>query len=223
MGIQFATPSEVLAKNKPVSPLEVIYPVSWNDEERDTSSMLGNGMQREAFNKLYDENTVGRILACRDRRIQLDWDRLQATDNFRFMTTKNNGMGNYRGIYDSEYDAFTNYMNILGDFLKRVKDMFPDSVENDELNSLYTQIANMGEEINVKDNEISRLRARLKKLGSQEEDEQKVEEAPEPAKETQAKKAPVKKTPAKKAEPAKAPAKKPTAKKAPAKKHAAKK
>ncbi|MBO4550479.1 MAG: alpha-amylase, partial [Bacteroidaceae bacterium] len=219
MGIQFATPSEVLAKNKPVSPLEVIYPVSWNDEERDTSSMLGNGMQREAFNKLYDENTVGRILACRDRRIQLDWDRLQATDNFRFMTTKNNGMGNYRGIYDSEYDAFTNYMNILGDFLKRVKDMFPDSVENDELNSLYTQIANMGEEINVKDNEISRLRARLKKLGSEEEEASKEEPKPAPKKVPAKKKAEPKAKPA----PKKAPAKKPAAKKAPAKKKAAKK
>jgi len=210
MGVQFATPSEVLAKNKPVSPLEVIYPVSWNDEERDTSSMLGNGMQREAFNKLYDENTVGRILACRDRRIQQDWDRLQATENFRFMTTKNNGMGNYRGIYDSEYDAFTNYMNILGDFLKRVKDMFPDTVENDELNSLYTQIANMGEELSVKDNEISRLRARLKKLGSTEEEAAKEE--------------PKQEVPVKKAEPKKAPAKKPATKKAePKAKPAAKK
>jgi len=211
MGIQFATPSEVLAKNKPVSPLEVIYPVSWNDEERDTSSMLGNGMQREAFNKLYDENTVGRILASRDRRIQQDWDRLQATDNFRFMTTKNNGMGTNRGIYDNEYDAFTNYMNILGDFLKRVKDMFPDTVENDELNSLYTQIANMGEELNVKDNEISRLRARLKKLGSDEED------APKEEKQAPAKKAPAKKAESKKkAEPKAKPAPKKAA--APAKK-----
>ena len=163
MGIKFATPSEVVSKNKPVGPLEVIYPVSWNDEERDTSSVLGNGMQREAFAKLYDEKVVGRILACRNRRIQQDWDRLQATENFRFMTTKNNGMGIYRGIYDSEYDAFTNYMNILGDFLKRVRDLYPDDVESDELNSLYTQIANMGNELAVKDNEISRLRARLEK------------------------------------------------------------
>ena len=226
MGIQFATPSEVLAKNKPVSPLEVIYPVSWNDEERDTSSMLGNGMQREAFNKLYDENIVGRILACRDRRIQQDWDRLQATDNFRFMTTKNNGMGNYRGIYDSEYDAFTNYMNILGDFLKRVKDMFPDTVENDELNSLYTQIANMGEELSVKDNEISRLRARLKKLGSPEEETQK-EESPKPAKEAPAKKAEpkpkAKPAPKKEVKTKAAEKAKPSAKKAPAKKAETKK
>ena len=227
MGIQFATPSEVLAKNKPVSPLEVTYPVSWNDEERDTSSLLGNGMQREAFNKLYDENIVGRILACRDRRIQQDWDRLQATDNFRFMTTKNNGMGNNRGIYDNEYDAFTNYMNILGDFLKRVKDMFSDSVENDELNSLYTQIANMGEELNVKDNEISRLRARLKKLGDAEEEEE-VEASPKPSSASpkgKDLKPAAKKAPAKKAEPKAKPAAKkaepkakPAAKKAPAKK-----
>lgn len=161
--VRFATPSEVISTFKPVSPLEVLYPVSWNDEERDTSSILGNIMQREAFAKLYDEKIVGRILACRDRRIQQDWDRLQATDNFRFMTTKNNGMGIYRGIYDSEYDAFTNYMNILGDFLKRVKDLYSDAVENDELNSLYTQITNMGKELQVKDNEISRLRARLEK------------------------------------------------------------
>lgn len=163
MGVKFATPSEVISKNKPVGPLEVIYPVSWNDEERDTSSMLGNGMQREAFAKLYDEKIVGRILACRNRRIQQDWDRLQATENFRFMTTKNNGMPIYRGIYDNEYDAFTNYMNILGDFLKRVRDLYSDDVENDELNSLYTQITNMAKELAVKDNEISRLRARLEK------------------------------------------------------------
>ena len=54
-------------------------------------------------------------------------------------------------------------MNILGDFLKRVKDLYSDAVENDELNSLYTQITNMGKELQVKDNEISRLRARLEK------------------------------------------------------------
>lgn len=196
-GVQFATPSEVIAKNKPAGPLEVGYPVSWNDEERDTSSMLGNKLQREAFNKLYDEKIVGRILACRDRRIQQDWDRLQATDNFRFMTTKNNGIGIYRGIYENEYDAFTNYMNILGDFLKRVKDLYSDEVENDELNSLYTQIANMGNELNVKENEISRLRARLEKYEPK-DDSKDDEVVTTPAKKTPAKKTTAKKTTAKK-------------------------
>ena len=81
---------------------------------------------------------------------------------------------------------------------------YRDAVENDELNSLYTQIANMGEELNVKDNEISRLRARLKKLGSSEEEVAPKEEP--------------KKAPAKKPAPQKAPAKRPAAKKAPTKK-----
>ena len=186
--VRFATPSEVIAANKPVGALEVIYPISWNDEERDTSGVLGNGMQKEAFAKLYDEKTVGRILACRDRRIQQDWDRLQATDNFRYMTTKNNGMPVHRGIFDSEYDAFINYMNILGDFLKRVKDLFPDAVENDELNSLYTQIANMGEELDVKEKEIRRLRARLDKYEPKDTAQHTEEAATPPTKEKKTRK-----------------------------------
>ena len=114
------------------------------------------------------------------------------------MTTKNNGIGIYRGIYENEYDAFTNYMNILGDFLKRVKDLYSDEVENDELNSLYTQIANMGNELNVKENEISRLRARLEKYEPK-DDSKDDEVVTTPAKKTPAKKTPAKKTTAKKA------------------------
>lgn len=204
--VQFATPSEVIAKNKPVSAMEMIHPVSWNDEERDTSSLLGNGMQREAFRKLYDEKIVGRILACRDRRIQQDWDRLQASDNFRFMTTKNSGVNVYRSFYDSPYDAFTNYMNILGDFLKRVRDLFPENVENDELNSLYTQITNLDKELSVKNNELSRLRARLEKYEPKEESVVEEVAVSVPVEEVPAEKpvapvkkaAPAKKTPAKK-------------------------
>ena len=209
MDVQFLTPSEVIAKNKPVGPIEVTYPITWNDEERDTSSLLGNGLQKETFNKLYDENIVGRILACRDRRIQQDWDRLQASDNLRFMSTKNTGLPTYRGIYDSPYDAFTNFMNILGDFQKRVKSMYPDDVENDELNSLYTQIANLENAVNVKDKEISRLHARLKQF---ETGEEPAETEEKPKESISAKKsAATKKT-------TKTPASKPVAKKASSKK-----
>ena len=177
-GLEFATPSEVVAAHKPVAPMECVYPVSWNDEERDTSCWLGNTMQREAFAKLYDEKIVGRILACKDRRIKADWDRLQASNNFRFMTTKPSSATLYRGIYENAFDAFTNYMNILGDFLKRVRDLFSDQVENDELNALYTQIANLGEELSVKENEVSRLRARLEKYEPKEKKEAVPEEKP---------------------------------------------
>ncbi|MBO4642627.1 MAG: glycoside hydrolase family 57 protein [Bacteroidaceae bacterium] len=214
MNVQFQTPSEVIAKNKPVGPIDVIYPVTWNDEERDTSSLLGNGLQKETFNKLYDENIVGRILACRDRRIKQDWDRLQASDNLRFMSTKNTGIPTYRGIYDSPYDAFTNFMNILGDFQKRVKSLYPDDVENDELNSLYTQIANLENAVNVKDKEISRLHARLKQFEGSEEPAV-VEEKPKEA-------VPAKK-PATPKKAAKAAVSKPVVKKTPSKKESKKK
>lgn len=191
-GIVFATPSEIFDKCKPVAPLEVAYPISWNDEERDTSCWLGNGMQREAFNKLYQE--AGRILACRDRRIKQDWDRLQACDNLHYITTKPTGVGMYRGFYESAYDAFTNYMNILGDFIKRVQDLFPVEVESDELNALYTTIHNQGEELEVKDKEIARLRARLEKFEPKEEEKKPAAEEKKPT----AKKAPAKKPAAKK-------------------------
>ena len=215
-GISFATPSEIIAKRKAVGPIEVPYAMSWNDEERDTSGWLGNTMQREAFAKLYDEKLVGRILACKDRRIKQDWDRLQATNNFQYMTTKSQAVPMLRSFYDSAFDAFTNYMNILGDFLKRVHDLFSEQVENDELNALYTQITNLGEELNVKDNEISRLKARLEKY----EPEAAKNEEPVTTKKAPAKKA----APKKAAEPkAEKPAKKEPAKKAPAKKAPAKK
>lgn len=191
-GIVFATPTEIFDKCKPVAPLEVAYPISWNDEERDTSCWLGNGMQREAFNKLYQE--AGRILACRDRRIKQDWDRLQACDNLHYITTKPTGVGMYRGFYESAYDAFTNYMNILGDFIKRVQDLFPVEVESDELNALYTTIHNQGEELEVKDKEIARLRARLDKFEPKEEEKPAAEEKKPAAKKAPAKKPATKKT-----------------------------
>ena len=50
------------------------------------------------------------------------------------MTTKNSGVGLNRGIYESPYDAFTNYMNILGDFIKRVDSLYPVDIDNEELN-----------------------------------------------------------------------------------------
>lgn len=196
-GITFATPSEIIAKSKSVGQMDVAYPMSWNDEERDTSCWLGNVMQREAFNKLY--SVADRVLICKDRRITQDWDRIQASNNFRFMTTKPMSVGMWRGIYDSPYDAFTNYMNILGDFINRVNALYPTDIENDELNALLTTIRNQAEEINVKDKEITRLQTRLKKL-----------EGAAPASE--------KKVPAKKAAPKAAPAKKETPKAAPTKK-----
>ena len=160
-GITFSTPTEIISKLKSVSQLDVPYPMSWVDEERDTSCWLGNSMQREAFNKLY--SIAERIHLSDDRRIKQDWDYLQASNNFRFMTTKNSGVGLNRGIYESPYDAFTNYMNVLGDFIKRVESLYPMDIDNEELNALLTTIKNQGDEIDELHKELEQLQTKLEK------------------------------------------------------------
>ncbi|WP_024995126.1 glycoside hydrolase family 57 protein [Phocaeicola paurosaccharolyticus] len=160
-GITFSTPSDAIMKLKSVDHIEVHYPMSWTDEERDISPWLGNILQREAFSKLYSVSE--RVLLCNDKKIKQDWDYLQASNNFRFMTTKNTGIAIDRGIYDSAYDAFTNYMNILGDFIRRVNSLFPVDMENEELNSLLTTIRNQGEELLALNKEVERLQEKLRK------------------------------------------------------------
>ncbi|NDV64949.1 glycoside hydrolase family 57 protein [Bacteroides sp. 224] len=163
-GITFSTPTEVISKLKSVSQIDIPYPVSWADEERDVSSWLGNVLQREAFNKLY--SVAERVLLTTDRRIKQDWDYLQASNNFRFMTTKNTGVAIWRGNYDSPYDAFTNYMNILGDFIKRVNSLYPEDMDNEELNSLLTTIKNQDEEITRLEGELEKAKAKLEKASA---------------------------------------------------------
>lgn len=99
----------------------------------------------------------------------MDWDYLQASNNFRFMTTKPSNVGLDRGIYSSPFDAFTNYMNILGDFISRVNSLYPDDIDNDELNSLLTTIKNQGDDLDVKEKEIERLQTKISKMQETEE------------------------------------------------------
>lgn len=161
-GITFSTPTEICMKMNSVGNLDVPDALSWVDEERDISCWLGNPMQREAFNKLY--SIADRVRIANDPRINQDWDYLQASNNFRFMTTKPSNVGLDRGIYSSPFDAFTNYMNILGDFINRVNALYPEEIDNDELNSLLTTIKNQGDEIEMKDKEIDRLKAKVEKM-----------------------------------------------------------
>lgn len=178
-GIVFSTPSEICSKIKSSGDLNVEYPISWVDEERDLSPWLGNVMQREAFEKLY--SIADRVRIAGDRRLKQDWDYLQASNNLRFMSTKASSYGGYRGIYSSPYDAFTNYMNILGDFISRVNNLYPEDVDNEQLESLFTTIKNQDQELEVKNKEIEKLQHMLAKL-----------EQEAPAKKPATKKAPAK-------------------------------
>lgn len=155
-GMEFATPSQVLDANKPIGTLDVPSPISWADEERDLSAWLGNTLQKEAFKTLYE---IGeRLRMCNDRRLKQDWLYLQTSDHFYYMSTKHFSDGAIHGQfspYPTPYDAFNNYMNVLSDFIGRVKAQFPDSVEDEELNALLLTINNQAME-------IKKLQAELK-------------------------------------------------------------
>lgn len=181
-GITFSTPSQICENIDSVGPLQVEYPTTWVDEERDLSPWLGNVMQQEALNKLY--SVADRVRIAGDKRLLQDWDYLQASNNLRFISTKASSYGGYRGIYSSPYDAFTNYMNILGDFITRVNDLYPPEIDNDELNALLTTIKNQGDELEVKDKEIDKLKNLIGRLEKEIASDEEETEATAPKKST---------------------------------------
>ena len=108
-GIEFCTPSEVIAKLKPVGELSIPTPISWADEARDTSAWLGNKLQNEAFNKLY--SVAERVRLCEDRRLKQDWNYLQASDHLFYMSTKHLADGevhSHFSPYETPFQAITN-------------------------------------------------------------------------------------------------------------------
>lgn len=163
--ISFSTPSEVIANYKPAGVFTVTHPISWADEERDTSAWMGNILQKEAVNRLY---SVGeRVRLCEDRRLLQDWDYLQASDHFYYMSTKRKSDGAMHRLfspYDSPYEAFTNYMNVLSDFIIRVQQQYPEAIENEELNALLQTIENQAQEIHKLEDKLARAREKAEKI-----------------------------------------------------------
>lgn len=140
--ISFSTPSEIVEKLKPNDVITSQETVSWADEEKDLSAWMGNDLQDEALQKLY---SVGeRVRLCKDRALQYDWVHLQSSDHFYYMCTKHfsSGASAHYSPYDSPYEAFMNYMNVLSDFLQRVDEQYPTTIENEELNALLKTINN---------------------------------------------------------------------------------
>ena len=217
--IAFAMPSEVTSKMKSVGELSVPYPISGIDEARDVSAWKGNSLQKEALNKLY--GVAERVNLCNDRRLKQDWCYLQSSDHFYYMSTKKLEDGESHAAfspYESPFAAFTNYMNVLADFLVRVAEQYPESVENEELNSLVLTLRNQADEITALKKEVQSLRTNLTNSDEiSETTKEAVKDAIEENKEAEEKKAPVKKTTAKKTAPKATPKAKEGATKAPAK------
>ena len=153
--IGFLTPSEA-GKKPAVDSLAVPFANTWCGEAKDLAPFVGNDLQQEALNKLYA--VAERVHLCQDKSLKRDWLHLQAADNFLYMNHINAGNTHY----ESAYDAFINYMNILSDFLQRVEEQYPTTIENEELNGLLKTINNQNQEIEELQEEIKKLRARKK-------------------------------------------------------------
>ncbi len=119
-GIEMLTPTQAAIKHQPIAPLNVPYAISWADEERDISAWLGNELQKEAFENLYKIENL--VRESNDTRLQRDFRRLQASDHFYYMCTKffsDGDVHKYFNPYDTPYEAFINYMNVLSDITLR--------------------------------------------------------------------------------------------------------
>ncbi|WP_319500077.1 glycoside hydrolase family 57 protein [uncultured Draconibacterium sp.] len=156
--LKFSTPSEAVSELQPISVVSVPHPISWSDEERDLSAWLGNEMQKEAFEKLYAMKE--QMARCTDSVLQKDWNYLQASDHFFYMSTKFFAGGNLHKSYshfDSPYEAFINYMNVLSDFKIRLNAHVPESEVENEIASLHRLLEE-------KEEKIKRMEADLRRL-----------------------------------------------------------
>ena len=120
---EFLTPAQVARKHKAIASLQVQDPVSWADEERDVTAWLGNELQQEAYNKLYDQ--AEKLALVGDPILWNEFGHLQESDHLYYMCTKffsDGEVHKYFNPYPSPYEAFINYMNVLSDFIIRIDD-----------------------------------------------------------------------------------------------------
>ena len=131
---KLAKSAEVIRNLQPVSAVSVPHPISWADEERDLTAWLGNEMQKEAYEKLYSLSE--KIVDCTDNSLLKDWNYLQLSDHFFYMSTKVSTDGEVHKHFNpfgSPYEAFINYMNVLSDFILRLNQHTIPGSETEEL------------------------------------------------------------------------------------------
>ena len=153
-GIGFMTPSDVVKKLSATDAVVVPYPLTWAGEAKDLSTYNGNDLQQEALKKLYA--VAERVHLCSDKQLKRDWLMLQDVNYLHFMNHIDQGAS----PFESAYDAFINYMNVLSDFLQRVDEQYPTTVENEELNELLKTINNQEKEIASLEQQIKALKKR---------------------------------------------------------------
>jgi alpha-amylase len=157
--LSFSTPSEVVTNLQPVSAIHVPYPISWADEERDLSAWLGNELQKEAYDKLYQ--LKDRIKNCTDATLLKDWDYLQTNDHLYYMCTKffsDGEVHKYFNPYSTPYEAFINYMNILSDFKIRLNALVPKSAKDQEIANLKELVTEKTKKLDLTEKELVKVK-----------------------------------------------------------------
>ncbi|MBO6044542.1 MAG: glycoside hydrolase family 57 protein [Bacteroidales bacterium] len=122
---EFVTPARAARKHKPVDSLSVPESISWADEERDVTAWLGNELQNDAFSKLY--GLTEKLSILNDPVLWSDFGHLQESDHLYYMCTKffsDGEVHKYFNPYDTPYEAFINYMNVLSDFTIRTDEAY---------------------------------------------------------------------------------------------------
>ncbi len=155
---KFMTPSEVADNLQPVSAISIPSPVSWADEERDITAWVGNELQVAALDKLYE--LTEKVKRCDDDQLSRDFDFLQSSDHFYYMATKffsDGAVHAYFNPYETPYDAFMNYMNVLSDFEIRVNRSMPPADEHEKVIKLEMLIREKDAIIEKQGKEIARL------------------------------------------------------------------
>ncbi len=162
---RFMTPTEVADCLQPVSAISVHSPISWADEERDITAWHGNELQVAALDKLY--SLARKVDKCDDQHIKKDWAYLQSSDHFYYMATKffsDGAVHAYFNPYETPYDAFMNYMNVLSDFEIRLKHWFPDTAEQEQIYKLGSQLIEKDMIIEKQAVEIEKLTRKVSRL-----------------------------------------------------------
>ncbi len=176
---KFATPGEVAEFFQPIAVVGVSHPISWSNEERDLSLWLGNELQQEAFNKVF--RLEQRMKNVTDRELVKDWEYLQVCNHFYYMNTKFFSGGGEQRTYnpfESPYEAFINYMNVLSDFELRLNSFVPES-------KVGREIAALNQLLEEKEERLRKYEIELKKLLAGKE-KKTVKKKPAPTKQTKA-------------------------------------
>lgn len=119
---RFQTPVQIIPDPSSSPLLDVKETISWADTERDVTAWTGNGMQRDALESLY--RLEERVKQSGDEQVLKIWRRLQTSDHFYYMCTKwfaDGDVHTYFNPWESPYDAYISYMNILDDFDRKLR------------------------------------------------------------------------------------------------------